>query len=278
MVTSTHDQQTLLALKHILCERLQSLVHAQHLSDLLRNIVKAVDDLLPSSSLSDRVVGELNSHHDERNVLRSVSLGGGDTDLGSGVDVHTTVGLSGKSGLQSQRERRTNNKQFTPTVLTTPKLRAPRSRQYRMAKIVSAVSPDCETKMATSSRNTGVRRSRKSEASGQLQPRPDEMRQLTQFNGYGNIRQLLEHWSHSDTRVVRGSTGDKEESSTPSNDRQVRLETTESDRVSVKVDSTSHSVDDRFGLLVNLFLHEMVVLTLHDLGELNLESLDGSDG
>lgn len=51
-----------------------------------------------------------------------------------------------------------------PTTLTTPTLRAPRSMQYLIARIVSAVSPDCETKMHVSSRKIGVLRSRKSEA------------------------------------------------------------------------------------------------------------------
>jgi len=46
----------------------------------------------------------------------------------------------------------------------------------------------------------------------------------------------------------------------------------------IKVDSTSHSVDDGFGLLVDFLLHEMSVFSLHDLGELDLEVFDGSDG
>ena len=53
---------------------------------------------------------------------------------------------------------------LTPTELTTPKHKAPRSKQYRMARMVSAVSPDCDTKIATSSRKTGVLLSRKSDA------------------------------------------------------------------------------------------------------------------
>jgi hypothetical protein len=45
----------------------------------------------------------------------------------------------------------------------------------------------------------------------------------------------------------------------------------------IKVDSSSHSVDDGFGLLVDFLLHEVVVLSLHDLGELDLEMLNSSD-
>jgi hypothetical protein len=46
----------------------------------------------------------------------------------------------------------------------------------------------------------------------------------------------------------------------------------------IKVDSSSHSVDDGFGLLVDFLLHKVVVLSLHDLGELDLEMLNSSDG
>lgn len=45
----------------------------------------------------------------------------------------------------------------------------------------------------------------------------------------------------------------------------------------IKVDSTSHGIDDRFRLFVYLLLHKVVKLSLHDLRELNLESLDGSN-
>lgn len=49
-----------------------------------------------------------------------------------------------------------------PTVLVTPTQRAPRSRQYLMARMVSAVSPDCEMNTQTSSLKIGVLRSKKS--------------------------------------------------------------------------------------------------------------------
>lgn len=99
LVASTHDEQTLLALQHVLGQRLQRLVHAQHLADLLGNVVQTVDDLLSSGSLPDRVVGQLHRHHDESNVLRGVRLGRGNTDLRTGVDVHTAVRLSREGRL-----------------------------------------------------------------------------------------------------------------------------------------------------------------------------------
>ena len=87
LVPSTHDEQTLLVRQQILGQRLQCLVHSQDLLDLSGNIVQAINDLLSSSSLEDRVVTQLNGNHDESDVLRSVGLGGGDTDLGTSLYV-----------------------------------------------------------------------------------------------------------------------------------------------------------------------------------------------
>ena len=103
------------------------------------------------------------------------------------------------------------------------------------------------------------------------------MRARTELDSNRNIGQFLEHRTNGDTRVVRGTARDKQQSSSPSDDREVRLQSTERDRVGVKVDSTSHGVDDRLGLLVNLLLHKVVELALHDLGELDLESLNRSN-
>ena len=58
----------------------------------------------------------------------------------------------------------------------------------------------------------------------------------------------------------------KKQPSPPSDDRQVRLETAEHNRPGIEVDTTSHGVDNGLRLLVDLLLHEMVVLALHDLG------------
>jgi len=88
-------------------------------------------------------------------------------------------------------------------VLTTPKLKAPLSKQYLKAKIVSAVSPDCDTKMATSSLKTGVFRSRKSDAmSSEIEGISHAVivigifhRLLTQLNGNRDLSELFENGS-----------------------------------------------------------------------------------
>lgn len=42
----------------------------------------------------------------------------------------------------------------------------------------------------------------------------------------------------------------------------------------VKVDATTHGVYDGVGLLVDLLLHEVVELALHDLGDFDLKGFD----
>jgi len=78
--------------------------------------------------------------------------------------------------------------------------------------------------------------------------------------------------------VVAGTAGNEHDAAAATDSREIRLETTQSDLVSIKVDTTTHGVDDRVGLLVDLLLHEVIEGTLHDLGQLDLESLDGADG
>lgn len=69
--------------------------------------MQTIDNLLTSSFLGYRVIRELEGDHDERNVLRSVCLGGGDTDFRTSVDVDTAVSFS--------RQRRTNGVDDTET-------------------------------------------------------------------------------------------------------------------------------------------------------------------
>ena len=233
LVTTTHDQQRLLLGESLLSQLLQRLVHHQDSLDLSGNLVQAVDDLLTTLLLGDGIVRELECHHDEGDVLGSVGLGRGDSekqnadvverksdlacstiyylpDLGSSVDVNTSVTLTRQGGLIHKYNSwcqkvglfpQASPSRLTPTVLTTPKHKAPLSKQYLIAKMVSAVSPDWDTKMATSSLKTGVFRSRKSEAATNIPIRPRQTRPrwvtiaLTQFDGNGNLGQLLEDGS-----------------------------------------------------------------------------------
>lgn len=98
----------------------------------------------------------------------------------------------------------------------------------------------------------------------------------SKLDRHGDLSELLENRSDSKTRVVRSTTGDHDQSSASSNGSEPGSKTTKLDGLSLEVDSTSHCVDDRLGLLEDLLLHEVVELTLHDLVELHLKSLDRS--
>lgn len=127
--------------------------------------------------------------------------------------------------------------------------------------------------MATSSLNTGVRRSKKSEATISK----TLLHRLTKLDRDGNLGQFLEHTPNSDTRVITRSASDEKQPSASPDDWEIRLETSEHDTPGIKVDSTSHSVDDGFGLFVDFLLHKVVILPLHNLRELDLERLDSPD-
>lgn len=151
-----------------------------------------------------------------------------------------------------------------------------------MARIVSAVSPDCETKTQTSSRKMGVLRSRKSEASstetGISVSSSKIDRVCGRYKRSVNLVVKAQVETYRQARVVRGTARDKDHASTPPDDVEVSLETSERDGMSVKVDTSTHRVDDGFGLLVNLLLHKVVELTLHDGSELNFERLNRTNG
>jgi hypothetical protein len=78
--------------------------------------------------------------------------------------------------------------------------------------------------------------------------------------------------------VVAGTTSDKQQPPSPPDHWQIRLQTTQNDRAGIKVDTTSHGVDNRFWLFVDFLLHKVVVLPLHDFGEFDLQVLNSSDG
>lgn len=80
-------------------------------ADLARQLVQGVDDGVPARRHREAVLRELDRHHDEGDVLRSVGLGRSDTDFGSGVDVDTAVRLA--------RDGRTDDVDHTNVESTT---------------------------------------------------------------------------------------------------------------------------------------------------------------
>ena len=84
--------------------------------------------------------------------------------------------------------------------------------------------------------------------------------------------------TYGESTVVRGTAGNEHNATAAADGGQVSLETTQGDLVGIKVDTTTHGVDNGLGLFVDLRLHEVVEGSLHDLSELNLQGLDGANG
>ena len=61
-------------------------------------------------------------------------------------------------------------------------------------------------------------------------------------------------------------------------DREVGAQPAKCDFVGVKVHPSTHGVDNRFWLLVDLLLHESIEFALHDRGNLKLERLNAPHG
>lgn len=103
--------------------------------------------------------------------------------------------------------------------------------------------------MQTSSRKMGVFRSRKSEASSTETGISVSSSKIDRVCGrYKHVSSSpareREETAHSETRMITSTTSDEHNPSTPSNNTKVSLETSQSDRVSIKIDSSSHGVDD----------------------------------
>lgn len=65
LVAAAHDEERLLGGKRVLGELLKGLVLLEDARDLARKVVETVDDGLAALELAERVVRELNGHHDE---------------------------------------------------------------------------------------------------------------------------------------------------------------------------------------------------------------------
>lgn len=93
LVTTTHDEERRL-LREDRGESLVVSVGEEDLADLTWELVKSVDDGVSSSGHRKAVLSELNGHHGESDVLRSVGLGRSDSDFRSSVDVNSAMRFS----------------------------------------------------------------------------------------------------------------------------------------------------------------------------------------
>lgn len=245
--TTTQQQQTLLVLEELGAHLLDRVVQFENLAELLRDLAKALHDLLASLLLRGTVLAQRQREHDHGHELRSVSLGGGNTDLGTSVDVNTAVSEEGDGGTDD-----VDNTNGQSTTLQT----VAESHQ-RISGLTGLGNKD--TGVITEHRGLSVQ-----EVGGQL-------------NGDGDFGQLLKDTTDSHARVVAGTAGDEDDTTATTNGRNVLTKTTQSDLLVDSIQTTTHSVDNGLGLLENLLLHEVVELALHDLLQLQLNSLNGTD-
>lgn len=168
------------------------------------------------------------------------------TDLRSSVNVDTTVGLTRNGRADSVHD--TNTK--------SAPLQAVAQRENRVGSLTTLTHK--HTHVIPEDRRLPI----------------EEVRR--KFNGDRDLGEFFEDGAGGDGGVITRTASTKDNSPATTDDRQVRAETTQSDDVLVKVDTTTHGVDDRLGLLVDLLLHEVVELALHDLGKLDLEGFDGT--
>lgn len=244
--TTTKKEERLLVLEldaHVL----DLLVELKDLLELLRDLAKTLHDGLAAGVLGSTILAERKRKHDHADELRSVCLGGGNTDLGTGVNVDTTVGHHG--------DGRTDNVDNTNGQGTT--LQAVTESHEGVSSLTRLGDEDAG--VVTEDRCLSVE-----EIRGKL-------------DGDGDLSQLLEDTTDSHARVVRGTASDENDSAATADGGDVLLKTTKVDSLVLEVKATTHSVDNRLGLLENLLLHEVVELALHDLLELDLDGLDGAN-
>lgn len=76
--------------------------------------------------------------------------------------------------------------------------------------------------------------------------------------------------------MVRCAACNENDASGTAHNREIATQASQSDLVVLKIDTTTHSIDDRLRLLVNLFLHEMIKGTFHDLSKFHFQNMDRS--
>ena len=226
---------------------LDALVELEDLLELLGDLGKTVHDVHTPLVLACTVLRQSKSEHDHADELGGVGLGGGDTDLGTGVDVDTAVGHERDAGADNVDD--TNSQGAT--------LQAVAESHEGVGSLTGLGDEDAS--VVTEDGSLTI------EEVG------------CEFDGDGDLSQILESTANSHARVVGSTASDENQTSAAPDGADVLPKTTESHGLLLGVQATTHSVDDRLGLLEDLLLHEVVEAALHDLLELNLDGLDGTD-
>ncbi len=182
--------------------------------------------------------------HDQRDELTGVGLGGGDTDLGSGVDMNTAVRLT--RDRTAHRVRDAHNERTA--LLAVPQ------REDRVGGL--ARLRDEKAHVVAKDGRVSVQK-----VAGQL-------------DHDGQFGELFEELTCSDRAVVASAARDKHEPPAAPYLGQVVLDAAQSHFELIVRDSASHGVHHGLGLLEDLLLHKVLVVALHDLLDLHGELLD----
>ena len=166
---------------------LDGLVKLQNLSELLGHLSKALDNLLASLLLRSTIFTEREGKHNHGNELRSVGLGGCNTNLGTSIDVDTAV--------SEQRDRRTDHIDDTHGQ-GTPLQTVAESHQ-RIGSFTGLRNKDAS--IVTENRGLSVQ-----EVGGQL-------------NSDRNLSKLLKDTTNSHARVITSTTSNEDDSTATAN-------------------------------------------------------------
>lgn len=247
VLRSTSEEKKRLLVLEALAELLDGLVELENLLELLGDLGKTVHNLLAPLLLGRAVLAKGQSEHDHADELGGVGLGGGNTDFGASVDVDTAVGEERDGGTDVVDN---TNGQGTA-------LQAVAESHERVSSLTRLRNE--HTGVVTEDRSLAVE-----EIGGEL-------------NSDGDLSQLLKDTTDSHAGVVRSTASNENDSAASPDGGEVLTETTKSDGLVDGVETTTHSVDNRLGLLEDLLLHEVVEAALHDLLELDLKGLNGTD-
>jgi len=244
---TTAEQEKRLLVLELEAHLFDALVELEDLLELLGDLGKTVHDIHTPLVLACTVLRQSKSEHDHADELGGVGLGGGDTDLGTGVDVDTAVGHEGDAGTDNVDN--TNGEGAT--------LQAVAESHERVGSLTRLGDEDAS--VVTEDGSLTVE-----EVRGKL-------------DGDGDLGQLLESTANGHAGVVRSTASNEDQTSATPDGADVLPKSTKSHGLLLCVQATTHGVDDRLGLLEDLLLHEVVEATLHDLLQLDLDGLDGAD-
>lgn len=193
LVSSTHDKQAAGYLERGTSHLLKGLVIVQNVCNLLRERVKTSDDGVAALSEGDTVLGELKSHHDEGDVLRSVCLCTSDTDFGTSIDVNTTVSLSADCA--------TDNVDHSDAKRST--LQAVAQCENGIGRLTTLAKEDAN--IVTEDGRLAVQKVTR------------------EFDRGRNLCKFFEDGTGGNARVVTGTTRNEDDATTATDDGEVRL-------------------------------------------------------